>query len=191
MMPGNELSSQTVHDLFENPRNTTKLPLVDYEIGGVAIGDVSQGLDVKVWTATVVDNMFIELSAEGVTPFNVIVGAEITEVSLTFDQLMRPCLGYVEALQAKLYWWDTVAAAFVVTNLPVDAINPRVCLDDRRPSQSSNSDIILAFISNEKLIMRIQRDRFEVDYELDDVGGANLVQIGKNRVGRFQFRIQP
>jgi hypothetical protein len=186
MMPGNVLSTVTVQGLFEPPRDGVKEAAVDFEIGGVAIGDVSQGLEVKVWRAFVeVGDALIKLEADSVPAFVVLADADITEVSLAFDQLMRPSIAYVAGGQAKLYWWDTTVEAFVTTNLPGGAQNPRVCLDDKRPSQSSNSDVLLAYVSGGKLWMRMQRDRYTVDYELSDVGGAALLQIGRNRVGRF------
>ncbi|WP_444922938.1 hypothetical protein ACJJH9_12205 [Microbulbifer sp. DLAB2-AF] len=44
------------------------------------------------------DGKAIVLDAERVAPFTVINGANITEVSLAFDQNMRPVIAYVETV---------------------------------------------------------------------------------------------
>lgn len=191
MLPQNVLSTDTIPAAFTPPRDIPKTALEDFELGGVAVGDASQGLAVKTWRAFIDSGTFIKLEAFDVSAQVVIADTDITEVSLAFDQLMQPCLAYVAAGQAKLYWWDSEAIQFQTTNLPVGAITPRVCLDDKRTSQSQANDVILAYVKTGKLYVRNQRDRFDTDYELSDVGGAVLVQIGMNLVGRFQFRIQP
>lgn len=191
-LPGNTLATETSFDDFESPRNAPKTLTQDYETGGVAVGDASQGLKVKTWRAFIsVDKTQISLEAPSVSPTVQITGTEITEVSLAFDQSMRPVIAWVDSGVAKFHWFDSLTSTFITTTLTAGAKNPRVCLDDKRPQQTGSSDVILAYLLADKLIMRVQRDRFSVAYELDDeIEERDLVQIGMSRKNRFQFQFQ-
>lgn len=53
----------------------------------------------------------------------------------------------------------------------------QLSLDDTGP-QTANADVILAYIKNDKLFMRIQRERFLIEHELTKA--KQLKQIGKD-----------
>jgi hypothetical protein len=190
-LPGNVLSTDTSHDDFISPRDVPKTLIQDYEIGGVALADPSQGLNVKTWRAFIDDaGTTIKLEATGVLTTTQITGTEITEVSLSFDQNMRPVIAFVDSGVAKFRWFDSLVSNFVTTTL-TSAKNPRVCLDDKRAQTLGSSDVILAYLLADALVMRMQRDRYTVAYELDDeIEDRDLLQIGMNKRNRFQFQLQ-
>jgi hypothetical protein len=168
--------------------------LVDWEMGGVGLSDPSQGLEVKLWTARISKHddgsgdCDIIVSAPGVADTILISGNAITEVSLAFDQNMKPAIAYVEAGVSKLWWYDaTIQATSILT---IDGTTPRITLDDHRIDQVSVSDIILAYISAGNLCYRQQRDRFQTERVLKTVGaGAQLVSVTMNNVWRLQFHV--
>lgn len=187
MIPDHALSSSVVRYKFILPPNKKRH---DYEFGGVAIGNSSQGLNVQIWQA------FYEGGSIKVQPVNgaaitVLVVVGVTELSFAFDQNMRPVFAYVAQGLPYLYWFDSFAAMFVITPLPIDAINPKLSLDDNRSSQTASNDVILAYLRNGQLFMRVQRERYQIERYLSDVPAkARLRQIGMSKGLRFQFFIQ-
>lgn len=186
MLPDNTQSSRPVPALFSGARALPVTGLVDYEHGGIAIQDPSRGLLYQIWRAQVLGNDVV-LDAQNVAPFVLYSGANITEISLAFDQNMRPVIAFVEDGRAKMQWYDTAQSAQVVTTLDAAVINPRVALDDKRESQSGISDIVLGYIKNGVCYYREQRDRFTVERVFDEGPHVGLIKIGMNRGLRFQF----
>lgn len=190
MLPDSVLSSEVVDAPFLFPRNITRRPLRDYEYGGRAIQDPSFGLKDRVWTGDYIDGAVV-LAAPGVAPTEVLELANIEQFSFTFDQNMQPFVAYqLENGTAAFYWYDSTAPGFVTTTLTTGSYDPRCSLDDKRPLQTGNSDIILAYCRAGSLYMRVQRDRYETEYELaDDIEQRELIQIGMNVRLRFQFQL--
>lgn len=188
MLPDSVLSSTTLSGSFLFPRNRRRSALVDYEYGGVNLNDPSQGLKVKTWRCIYEDGNFI-LSAAGVQPTTVYSRPGVTELSFTFDQNMNPFLAFTDSYGSFYYWYDTLSATYVLSQLPQGSISPRCCLDDKRDMQSAVSDIILAYTRGDSLYVRVQRDRYETEYELTSALPKTgvLDQIGMNEVWRFQF----
>jgi len=161
--------------------------LVDYEDGGIALSDSSQGLLYQVWTARVEGGQ-VYLSAEEVPEDVYYQGGEnITEVSLTFDQNMRVTMAIVEGGEPYLIWFNSQVGTEVKTHYP-GIKNPRVILDDKRKWQSSTSDVLFFYIkqSDGTLCMRQQRDRYEVEYVLA-TGLKELYNVGFSSSLRILF----
>lgn len=188
MMPDQVLSSTTIPGEFIHGDTLPFNPLVDYEPGGVALNDASQGLFGKLWTLQVVSDIFL-LSAADVSPVALFTRAGTTECSLAFDQNMRPTIAFVAAGQATLWWYDSIAEAQVFTDLAAGVSNPRVTLDDKRPMQSEVSDVILAYLRAGALYFRAQRDRYEVEYLLASGVQRSLRRISMNNKLRLQFEM--
>ena len=194
MLPDNELSSipQIAAMLF--PKNLPIIGIESYELGGIALNDPSQGLQVRGWRgyADEFGNVWIGPIEGPFSIFQTFPG--ITELSLTFDQNMNPFLAYVQAGIAKFYWFDTLTSSYENTTLPVGSISPRASLDDKRNFAIGTSDIILAYIDDGNLIMRMQRDRYEIEYILyPDINipvvSPSVHDVGMGVNNRFQFII--
>ena len=189
MIPNQSLSSVNSPSEFLPPRDITPFNVLDnYEIGGVALSDPSQGLQVKIWRGQL-DGNNIVLSAEGVTPTTVVTDTDITEFQFTFDQNMQPFVAYVAGGAAKYLWYDTQLEDFRTTVLGADHITPRCAMDDKRRTQNAANDIILAYVRNNNLYFRAQRDRYTIEYLLYTGSIATVRQVGMTRGNRFQFRI--
>lgn len=163
-LPDNTLSTETHVSAFLGSRGATVNPLLDYEDGGIDFNDSSEGHFYQWWRARVVDNTIV-VDADHVEEQVLYTGTEITEVSLTFDQNMRPCLAFVDNGRAYLQWYNTLESRQVITDLGSSVITPRVTLDDKRRIQSGISDIILAYLTEGTLRIRQQRDRFGIEYD--------------------------
>jgi hypothetical protein len=188
MMPGNALSSVSLPSTFLPPRNVTRQALVDSHEGGIALNDPSQGLQVQVWTATVDGSSNIVVSAPSVSPTVIVNVPGITWVALAFDQNMRIFLAWMTPTGTFFRWFDTSITAFVVTQLPAGSVLPFCCLDDLRALQSSNSDILLAYVRAQNLYYVQQRDRYGIERLLTNVGIRTFNQMGMNHTNRMQFQ---
>jgi len=193
MLPDAVRSTSVVAAAFLPPRNVVRVKLVDFDLGGVAIQDPTQGLQVKVWRAEVIGDDVV-LSAEGVTPTTIFTQAGITEIALTFDQNMQPFIAYVlNDTDAHFRWFDGTLSQFVVSDLPAGSHSPRCALDDKRDAAGTlagASDIILTYLREGTLYARVQRDRYSDEYELA-TGYEDYVlgQFGMNRVLRMQWQL--
>lgn len=196
MLPNNALSSVPLPAPFLYPRNTVRFSQAagqfDVHYGGIAIGDASQGLSYQVWQAYS-DGTNVLLTAPNTAPFIQLANVNPVWISLAFDQNARPFIGYVTANgNAFYYWFDTIANAFVTSELSSGGSYKRIfsALDDLRPGNTSGSDIILAYTRGGQLYIRVQRDRYGVEYDLAALPEGQLVQIGMNLKWRFQFGFQ-
>ena len=164
---------------------------VDFERGGVALSDPTQGYNVRDWMCgTDGSEIWVSPYPEQAPRTVFYTGAEITEVSLAFDQNMAPTLVFVEDGVTKLRWFNTLSASWEVTVF-ANARSPMLTLDDKREFLSVNSDIIFAYISGGNLCYRLQRDRYNTEYVLGPVpsSSSRLVQLGMGDNNRLQFKV--
>ena len=192
MMPTNTLSTTAVPGDFLYPDNLEGGLLRDYEYGGIALQDPSEGLRYQVWTVELVGDDVV-LSAPNTPQIVQFTRSDITELSLTFDHNMNPTIAFVQAGVAKFWWFDTVLLAQVFTTLPVGSTNPRVAHDDKRAMESNTSDVMLAYVRSGNLYTRMQRDRYTIEYLQATGVTLPLRKIGmtdKNRL-QFQFGLEP
>lgn len=188
-LPENNLSHRPIYGAFLVPEKAE--PLVDFEWGGVDLLDTSQGLQVNIWKCYYRDN-WICIENE-VVKHQLLKVENVKSLSLSFDFNMHPTIAYTtenanKKISAFLYWYDTAQAKQITTEYGVDYKTPQVSLDDHRLHQSANADIIFAYIKNENLYYRQQRDRFLIERLLHEgVGDVELTQIGMTTKNRFQF----
>lgn len=159
--------------------------------GGIAINDSSQGLKVQVWIAFYEGGVIKVKPLDSNVSTSVLAVAGVTELAFAFDQNMRATLAYVVNNISYLYFYDTLISNTTIVTLDVGVISPRLSMDDSRDNQTSNNDIILAYLKDNKLYMRVQRDRYLLEYLLteDIVPGSVLKQTGMTIVNRFQFEV--
>lgn len=198
MIPNSVLSTTPVPAPFLPPRqNVRALPadgLTDQHYGGRALADPSAGITYQVWTASI-SGTDINLSAPSVPEFTVLSGVAAAWVALAFDQNAREFIAYADGLgNASYYWYDSTIPGFRTSALVGPVFRVFAALDDSRPVESANSDILLAYERSGTLYLRAQRDRYGTEYNLGPVPGISndivLAQIGMNLKWRFQFAFQ-
>ena len=193
MLPGDVLSTTPVVGNYLSPDDRNRELLVDYELGGIAIQDPSEGSDYQVWTLTYVSPDVIATPDTGtpVTLFSLTdladQSTELTEVSLAFDQNMNPFVAYVQDSISWYWWYDSLAEAQVHTQMAAGVTSPRCALDDKRYALAASSDIILAYIRTGNLYFRQQRDRYGTEYLLATGVTGALVRIGMADNLRLHF----
>lgn len=194
MLPGNILSTTIIPGGFIPPDNKYVDKIVDWELGGVALSDGSLGLEFQFWQA----NLYIDqLTGIGTVtvqaptfPETVLFALSgITEISLTFDQNMHPFVAFMQAGQARYWWFDPTIPGQVFANLPVGVRSPKVSLDDKRPQAIPDSDILMGYMVGDDLFYRLQRDRFTIEYPLATNLVGDLLWLGMTDKMRVQFAL--
>ena len=195
-LPGNVLSTVGSSSSFLTPDTLGRGDgLEDYETGGVALGDASQGLLVKTWRARGLNSSNeIRVSAEPYSSETSLISASnMTEVSLAFDQNMRPAVAYIENGQAKLYWFDSVVGNNVTTVLAADITSVFLTMDDKRKAATSLNwnDILLFYVRGAALYYRQQRERFNTERFLTTLldASARIRKVGMGSGWRVQIQV--
>jgi hypothetical protein len=164
-------------------------------MGGIALNDPSQGLQVQTWWARLFKNgitekSYLYIGADTVPEFIWLQDADFQEISLAFDQNMNPFVAYMVDGEAKFYWYDTALPGYTTTTLPAGSRSPKCGLDDKREMQDSTSDILLMYMRDDKLYYREQRDRYTVEYLLSSGHGLlDVIQVGMSVKLRVQIAL--
>ncbi len=166
---------------------------VDYERAGVALSDPSEGIDAYTWRARL-DGNDVKIGREPYATETVYLSAAgITELSLAFDQNMRPLVAYVQLGQARLRWYDATLPGETTIDLPVDAKSPFLTFDDKRAESvtSGLSDVLLFYVRANRLCYRQQRDRFLTERTLAWFEGSSVTikKAGMNNGLRMQVEL--
>lgn len=163
----------------------------DFIDGPVAEQDPSMGADYQQWRAYIKDYA-VWLEADNLPPRQLLTSPEntITDISICFNQNADLHYAWVDKDVAKFRWYDTIDATFKTMILPTGARTPKCTLDDKRPTQTGRSDIILSYIkSDNKLYFRKQRDRFGVEYLLADGPFVSIERLYMNSGWRLQWML--
>lgn len=199
MLPAGEISSSAVISGFafpvKGPKEEDKLQ--DWELGGVALNNSSEGLLVKVWRAfatkdTDTGTVSVFVEAPGVPAALLFTGPDITEIALSFDQNMNPFVAYTQGSAAKIYWYDPLVPGMTHTTLPAGCRTLRCTMDERRSAFVADSDILLCYIRAGNFCIRYQRERYLTEHILRSGVGANcqLVSMARNNGNRIQWRLR-
>ncbi len=189
MSIGVQCSSTPVIAFYSKAKVLPFSNLISYEDGPVYIQDTSMGLGHQIWRGRLVGDTFYLTSPT--TPETAIMTVRgITEISFTFDQNGRYVVAYLVGSVLWLYWFDPAVNEFIHTPLDSDVISPRISLDDYRPLLLSSSNIILAYVKNNNLYCRVQEDRYQIPFLVEEDIGGRLMRIGMNINFRFQYVFQ-
>lgn len=191
MLPQNSASIVPVPGVYVPPDDQVTNPLIDFEAGGVALQDPTQGLTGFTWKLFNV-NLDIFVQRNNDAPIFMFSQSSLTELSLAFDQNMRANIAYRTSDGViHLRWYDSVGHVYVTSDFG-QARNPRLCLDDKRLEMSNLSDVLLAYIKPDNtLCVRMQRDRYGVEYVIATglLPNTKLKNIGMNENYRVQMEL--
>lgn len=196
MLPLNEITSTSYASAFKYPVKSIlgEDILQDWEAGGIALNDPSEGLHYQIWHVELeIDEDttmgYIYLEAPTVPRYLLKSGLGISEVGLSFDQNMHLFLLYKQAGVCKIYWWDPTIPGMTETSLGEGMSDPRCSMDDHRSNMTKlgENDIILAYKRGTSLYYLQQRDRYRTERLLATDVPENLVCVGMGVNHRFQF----
>lgn len=172
---------------FLYPRSKEYKLTESYERGGIELYNPKYGLQDYIWKAWIEnDTVFIKRDdLDNAVEF--LKDKNISEIDLSFDQNMNPHIAYVADNIPKLYFYDTAQAVYVTMSFD-NIKNPKISLDDKRDFSISQSNIVFAYMRDNNLYIRLQRDRFGVEYLLKSFDDdTTLYRIGMGVNNRFLF----
>ncbi|NDY89731.1 hypothetical protein [Ideonella livida] len=170
------------------PRPT---PTTDFELGGQAISDSSAGHEVRVWRAWLAGDSVMCAPEDDIAEATALFSRPgIWHIGLAFDQLMRPCVTFMDRAGAWLWWYDPLESSMVFLPIP-GATSPRISLDDKRAEFISGSDVVLAYVRDGWLCVRLQRERYSNENRiyLLPAGVSRLDRIGMSLACRMQYKL--
>lgn len=186
----NRLSTTPVPGAFIGSASEALLSRTyDFIDGPVAEQDPSQGLMYQQWRAYIKD-LQVWIEADNRPPSVLLPSPtnSITDISIAFNQNADLHYCWVDAGTARLRYYDTLTSSMQTMTLPSGVRTPKVTLDDKRPTQTGRSDVILSYVKDDnKLYFRMQRDRFGVEYILDDGPFISIERLGMNNGYRLQW----
>lgn len=146
------------------PDNIPKRPTIDYELGGIGLQNPSEGLEIQTWRCWFdIDNAAVMVEAPNTPPTMIFEQDNIVWLSFSFDQNMRWSAVYtLSDGYSYLRWYNSLIGDYDITELDSGIITPFLTLDDKRYLQvnSGKSDVVLAYIQEQKVYVRVQRERF-------------------------------
>jgi len=183
MIPNNAFTTQPIVSPFRPPKDEPYQPLTSKSRGGIALNNPSKGRDYQNWVVSYDGSDILVAPQGGSTAFTLTV-AGVLSVSLAFDNNMNPVIAWMDAVGAKLYWFNNVT--FVTTAFA--ATSCRVTIDDVRDFYNADSDVIFAYTNAGTLYWRQQRDQYATQRTVGSTTGL-LQKVGLNQLNRLQFQL--
>jgi hypothetical protein len=184
-----------ITEVFEYPEPSFEKPNAPEGINAVSLGPIelndSKGkLNSRYWLVIQLNGQVqIQGSNSEWTDPTILFNEPlaIREISLSFDQLGRPLVFYrTEANQLKIYWYDPVIEQNTIATIG-EGTSPLAVFDFPQDTNQSFSDILLFYIRDGDIYMRIQRERFSVEYLCPNEGLAHyLIDGGLTTGNRLQ-----
>lgn len=194
MITGDRLSSSPVLADFLDADALPRQRLQDFEQGGVAIGDPSQGLQVQTWELRVLGRDVRVRPFPNGTYTLLFQYDNIRRIGLAWDQNMRPAVVFEADGVTRLWWYDPLLQRQAFKGLP-GARDVAICLDEKRDALRDFSDILVFYLKDsvtatqQRLFMRRQRDRYDNELVAGFLPPAAtaLERVGMTRANRLRF----
>lgn len=170
-----EISSEPVVAPWIPPTQELVTDYTDFELGGIALSDPSQGLKVQAWRMDYnpFSGQFSLTNSLGHTQV-IHNEAEVVQCSFCFDQNMNYALVYTTSGGGVyLIWFDSSIPGYTTTALG-QIFSPRVTLDDKRRLGVPKSDIILMYALDGAIYQAYQRYRYANPAKYTDGYSSNL-----------------
>lgn len=190
MIPGNTIISTPIVGSFEYPNTLPYTKQSQTVMGGVAIGDPSQGRLFQTWVVNLTGTTITVGPTSGGTPFTMTATDALptSTITLAFDTNMGVALAWTTAAGAKLYYFDSTTSAYATVDYP-GVTSCRLAVDDARSFYSSNSDIMFGYVRAGNLYWRQQRDRYQTE-RLVGATNKTLIRLGRSVANRLQFELR-
>jgi len=188
------LSTTLVTNSYLYPDSKERHINTDFENGPIAITDLSEGIQYQSWALTIVSGNFTLTPETTGSPVIILSGQDSIRCSFAFDKNGRPNIFWTDSGNlSHFYWYDTVAADFVITDYP-DVFSGMLSLDDKRVMESDVSDIILWYTRlvgpQYNLYHRKQRDRYGIEHLMKENTFPFIYKSGMHKGLRGQIVLQ-
>lgn len=185
------LSSSVRAAPFLDPDSRLRTLNEDYEIGPIAVEDMSEGSRYQTWRLSFSAGAFTITPEITGGPVVILTGQTSQYCSFCFDKNGHVYIFWVDDSDlCHFYWYDSVSETNVITDYPL-AFHGMVYLDDKRDMQSGTSDVLLVYTQANGLQYDFyherQRDRFNTPILLASDVPPYVRQTGMHAELRGQF----
>lgn len=169
-IPDGKMSAVPIEAPYLVPDERDRISLLeDYELGPIALSDVSQTLRYQNWGMVYNASNFTLTPETTGSPSVVHTSVDTEQISFCFDQNGNIAIVYIDnTTDGHLYWFDPTPSNYVVLDLPDPIVGAMLSLDDKRDLQSAASDALLWYTrkigEQHNLYQRIQRERFTIEH---------------------------
>lgn len=160
--------------------------LIDFEQGGIALNDGSQGTDVQLWSGIYLDGGF-QLSAPTVPPTIVYSTPNVTRFAFSFDQNMQPVLAWQDPSGAHVRFYANTGH-FQIQDLEAGAVNVCMSADSNNPLDVNIRNVILAYNVGDSLNARVQVESYADAHVLDGAFPYAMTACGPGTDYRYRYR---
>ena len=187
MIPLNTFTPTPIISNFQAPYDLPYNPLSQDVLGGIAIGNPSQGRQYKIWTVSYNGAAIDVKPVDGPIAFS-LLAANVETVSLAFDNNMGLVIAWkLTTGGANLYYFDTLTSQYI-TRFFAGVLSCRVVVDDARDFYTASSDVIFGYTLGGNLYWRQQRDRYDNQYLVGPTTKF-LRKMAPNVGNRLQFQL--
>ena len=187
MIPYNEFIVIDGYKRLTSPESSKITGLYDYDTGGIAVGDASEGLDSYNWELTV-SGSIARLNKFGGIAISVFTFPSVPiDVAFCFDQSMHPVIAWQDSNDTVYLRRFNAATSSFITDVIGSGKCPRLVLDIKDLAIINESDVILTYIADNTLYYRIQREGYSIPHSI--VSNLNPLQR-LARIGVSGFRLQ-
>lgn len=196
MIPNNTWSSITRPQQFaiaNLPKPDTRYSGVfDIKTGGVELSVSNGSINTRYWMvyqtgSDVVIRGAIDSSTWSEPTMLFSESSPILDISLSFDNLGRPVVFYQKGTQLILWFYDSQLGSLTFKTISVNGHSPIVNFDYINDTSDINSDIMMYYVVDNTAYMRLQRDRFDIEYPTGiHKPNLKLLKSGMTTDNRFQ-----
>lgn len=162
------------------------------KVGPLAVGDSQGSINNRYWVCYQdAGNVYLRGAVDDTTwSAESLIFAEAEEIEaldFTFDQLGREIIFYQVGTELRLWYFDSLASAFIKRVIDTNAEQPLAGFDLIDDTSDSMSDAHIFYVKQGSILERLQRDRYDVVYDsLVSYAGIKLKSCGMTAGNKFQ-----
>jgi len=171
---------------FLPPNDAMHEKLMHSCMGGINLGDISQGRNVYLWTAVYNDNVLSVTRSDGYLALQKTIDG-LSAVAIEFDYNMNIVITWVAVDGAYLYYNSTIFNEYITLHYP-KVTSSIVVIDNPTDEAIAVSDVLFAYVSDNRLTYRKQREEYSNAYFLARTN-STLIKAGWNLLNQLQFQL--
>lgn len=162
------------------------------KVGPLALGNSAGSINNRYWVCyQETDKVYMRGAIDSVNwsaeTLILTEAEEIEALDFTFDQLGRELVFYQVGTELRLWYYDSLAGAFIKRVIETEAEQPLCGFDLIDDTGDPMSDAYIYYAKGGTIYERIQRDRFDVVYDsLVSYAGIKLKSCGMTDGNKFQ-----
>lgn len=162
------------------------------KVGPLVIGDSQGSINNRYWVCyQETGNVYLRGAIDDLTWSSAtLIFAEVEEIEaidFTFDQLGREIIFYQVGTELRLWYFDSLASAFIKRVIETVAEQPICGFDLINDTSDPMSDAHLFYIKDDEILERRQRDRYDIVYPSGtEYMTMKLLSCGMSAGNKFQ-----